>query len=65
MSKDEVQKRLEELKRLYTRHGKRPQIESEVVDVEESGRVDVQEDEGGDEEDDSNEGGIVGESRDS
>jgi hypothetical protein len=65
MSKEEVQKRLEELKRLYTRHGKRPQIESEVVDVEESGSVDVQEDEGGNEEDDSHEGGVVGESRDS
>lgn len=62
MSKEEVQKRLEELKRLYTRHGPKKLIESEVVDVEESGVSDVSENEEGDDEGDSDEGRVVGES---
>lgn len=61
MSKDEVQKRLEELKRLYTRN-KPKQIEGEVIDVEESGEPALQEDEGGDEENDLDPGGVVGQS---
>ena len=61
MSKEEVQKRLEELKRLYTRHGPKKLIESEVVDVEDSGVSDVSEDEEGDDEGDSDEGRVVGE----